>query len=70
MFDFFSKVLGYLEVAWSYFINLIESLLMAIGFLISATSFSTAIVSYMPPIIGSAIAVFLAIYLVKFLAGR
>ncbi len=70
MFDFFSQVLGYLEVAWSYFINLIESLLMAIGFLISATSFSTAIVSYMPPIIGSAIVVFLAIFLVKFLAGR
>lgn len=70
MFDFFSKILGYLEVAWSYFINLIESLLMAIGFLTSAAGFSLQIVPYMPPIIGTAIVVFLAVFLIKFLVGR
>lgn len=70
MFDFFSKILGYVEVAFDYLLNLIESLLMAVGFLAASTSFPFTLVSFMPPIIGTAIVVFLAIFVIKFLIGR
>lgn len=70
MFDFFSQMLGYVEVAFDYLVNLIESLLMAVGFLTSAAGFTTGLISYMPPIIGTAIVVFVAIFLIKFLIGR
>lgn len=70
MFDFFSKILGYVEVAFDYLLNLIDSLLMAVGFLATSSSFAFTLVSYMPPIIGTAIVVFLAIFLIKFLIGR
>ena len=50
--------------------EMIESLLMAIGFLTSAGAFTSAMISFMPPIIGTSIAVFAAIFLIKFLIGR
>ena len=70
MFDFFSKILGFVEVLFDYFVNLIESLIMAVYFAGTAVSFTTYLVPFMPAIIGSAIVVFVAIYLVKFLIGR
>ena len=70
MFDFFSKILGFVEVVFDYFVNLIESLLMAVYFTGTAVSVTTYLVPFMPAIIGSAIVVFLAIYLIRFLIGR
>lgn len=70
MFDFFDKILGFVEIIWDYFINLIESLAMAVYFVGTSVSFTTYIVPFMPAIIGSAIVVFMAIYLIKFLIGR
>lgn len=70
MFDFFSKILGFVEVVFDYFVNLIESLLIAVYFTGTAVSFTTYLVPFMPAIIGSAIVVFLAIYLIRFLIGR
>lgn len=70
MFDFFSKILGYVEVAFDYFLNLIESLVMALWFVGTSSSFPLTLVSFMPPIIGTAIVVFIAIFLIKFLIGR
>lgn len=70
MFDFFSQVIGFIEVAWQYFMNLISSLIMAVGFLATSISFPLAIVSYMPAIIGTAIVVFMAIFVIRFLIGR
>lgn len=70
MFDFFSKILGFVEVVFDYFVNLIESLFMAVYFTGTAVGFTTYLVSFMPAIIGSAIVVFLAIYLIRFLIGR
>lgn len=70
MFDFFAKIIGYIEVAFDYFLNLIESLIMAVGFLASAGSFTTSLIPFMPPIIGTAMVIFIAIFLIKFLIGR
>lgn len=70
MFDFFDKILGFIEVIWDYFLNLIESLAMAVYFVGNSVNFTTYLVPFMPAIIGSAIVVFVAIYLIKFLIGR
>lgn len=70
MFDFFDKLIGYVSVAFEFFLNLIESLLMAIGFMGTSVSFVGSIIMYMPSIIGTAVAIFLAIFVIKFLIGR
>lgn len=70
MFDFFEKILGFVDAVWNYFVNLIDSLILAVVFLGSSSNFATAIIGFMPPIIGTAIVVFLAIYVIKFLIGR
>lgn len=70
MFDALGKILGFVEAAFEFFLNMIESLFQAIGFLVSSIPFITTIVPYMPPILGSCIVITLAIAVVKFLIGR
>lgn len=70
MFDALGKILGFIQTAFDFFLNMIESLFQAIGFLVSSIPFVTSIVPYMPPIIGSCIVITLAIAVVKFLIGR
>lgn len=70
MFDFFNKILGYVELLWTYFTNFIESVVTALQLLLVSMSFPQSLTPLMPPIIGTAIAVFLAIYLIRFMIGR
>lgn len=70
MFEFFSKIIGFISSVWDYFINFIESLVQAVAFLVSSSAFAVALIGYMPGIIGTAIVVFLAVFIVKFLIGR
>lgn len=70
MFDFFDKIIGFVETVFSFFINLVESLIQAVVFLGHSSSFAIALVPFMPSIIGTAIVVFFAIYVIKFLIGR
>lgn len=67
MFDFFSKILGYAEMMWSFFINSINMCISALGFLLSSLGMPNVIAPFMPTIIGTAITCFVAVYLIKFL---
>lgn len=70
MIEAIQEILGGLGFIVTFAINIIKTLLMVIGFLASSISFPMSIVPYMPPIIGTAIVVFLAIFIAKFLIGR
>lgn len=70
MFSWLADVAGYFASAWDFFLNYIETFFTAITTLTGSFGFTMAITSYMPAIVASAIYVFFAIYLIKFLLGR
>ena len=70
MFDFFNQISGFAVSLFQFFVNLVESLIQAVIFMASGVSFATAIIPFMPSIIGTAIVNFLAIFVIKFLIGR
>lgn len=67
---FFSEVLGMIEYLWDFFLNMVKSLLLAINFLITGWDTVLFLTGYLPAIIGSALVIFLVIFLIKFLLGR
>lgn len=70
MFDFFDKVLGFIETIWNLVIGIVNGLFASIKFLITGTDAVLYLVGFLPAIIGSCIAIFLFIYVLKFLLGR
>ena len=70
MLDFFDKIIGYLETVWNLVVGFVESMLMAVKFLLTGTDAVLYLVGFLPSIIGSCVAIFLAISLIKFILGR
>lgn len=70
MFDFFDKIIGYIETLWNLVIGLVQSLLMAIKFLLTGTDAVLYLVGFLPAIIGSCVVIFLFIYILKLILGR
>lgn len=70
MFDFFSKILGFIETVFEFFINLVESLFMALEVLTKSIVFPLELSGLMPSIIGSAMAIVVALAVAKFIVGR
>ena len=70
MFDFFEKILGFIETVFEFFINLVESLFMAIEVLAKAVVFPIELSGLMPSILGSAMLIVVSLAVVKFIVGR
>lgn len=70
MFEFFDQILGYIEMFFTFFTNMVRSLGMAFTLLTTSISFPMTLTEFMPPLIGSAVVVFVSIYVVKFIIGR
>lgn len=70
MFDFFEKVLGFIETVFEFFINLVESLFMALEVLAKSIVFPLELSGLMPSIIGSAMVIVVSLAVVKFIVGR
>lgn len=70
MLEFFSKVLGYLETFFEYFINIMESLFMGLEILTKAIVFPFELSGFLPNILGSAMLVVISLAIVKFILGR
>lgn len=68
--NFFSDVWGYLEQIFRFLINTIKAFLYALQIIIDAVAFTGSITVYIPAIIASAVIIFLAVYIVKFILGR
>lgn len=70
MFDFFATVTGWLVTIGNFFISLLESLLLAIVALTSASSLPLFLIQFMPAILGASISIVVSVMVVKFLLGR
>lgn len=69
MFDFADKVWGFISTIGEFIFNAIEAMISALVFLANSTQLPLALVSYMPGIIGTAIIIFMAVYVIKFIVG-
>lgn len=70
MFDFFSKILGYVESFFDFFINLVESLFTALEVLSKSIVFPLELSGLMPSILGSAMLIVISLAVAKFVIGR
>lgn len=70
MFDFFNQVIGFIESIWQFFLNIINSLIMAVETLARAVSLPLELIAYVPSILGSAITLVVSLSIVKFIVGR
>lgn len=71
MFEFFDIILGFIQNAWQFFVNFLETLLLAVTTLWQAGSHVILIGAlYMPPIIATSCLIVVAIMVIKFLIGR
>lgn len=70
MVDFINQIIGYVETAFDFLLNLIESLIMAVVFVSSSSGVVLSMASFMPAIIGTCVVITVAIAVVKFLIGR
>ena len=70
MFDFFNKVIGFIETVFEFFINLVESLFMALQVLVEAIRVPIFLSGFLPAVLGSALIVVVSLAVVKFIVGR
>ena len=70
MFDFFNQIIGYIQTAFDFLLNLIESLIMAVVFVSNSSAVVLSMSAFMPAIIGTCVVITVAIAVVKFLIGR
>lgn len=62
-----NHIIGYLETAWNFLLNMITTLFMAVGFVVTSVQNTLSLVGYVPPIIGTALVVTIAVFVVRFL---
>lgn len=70
MFDFFEKILGYIEDFFEFFVNFCESLFKALEVLGDSITFPMFLSGYLPSIISSSVLIVTSLAVVKFLIGR
>lgn len=70
MFDFFEKILGFVEYFFSFLTNLTRSLLSAVLAISTGTSFLMQLSGLMPTIVSSSILIVLFMAILKFILGR
>ena len=70
MFDFFEKILGFVESFFEFFLNFVESLGTALETLAASVTLPLYISGYLPSILGSAVVIVTSLGVIKFLIGR
>ena len=68
--NFFADVWGYLEQIFRFLINTVKSFLYALRVIADAIAFTATVPLYIPAIIASAVVIFVALAVVKFIIGR
>lgn len=62
-----NTIIGYLETAWNLLLNLIQTLFMSVVFVTQSVSVTVSLVPFLPSIIGTALVITIAIFVVRFL---
>ena len=61
------SILGFLQSIWDMIVNSIQSLYLAIRMVVGSVEFVITFVTYLPAVIGSAIIIFLSVFVIRFL---
>lgn len=61
------SIIGFLQSIWDMFVNAIQSLYLAIRMVVGSVEFVTTFVTYLPAVIGSAVIIFIAVFVIRFL---
>ncbi len=70
MLDFFETVIGYIEMVWDFFLNLINSLLTLITTLVSAVLLPPAVAVMVPSFLAASVTAVAGIAICKLVIGR
>lgn len=70
MLDFFGTIIGYLEMVWSYFLNIINSMISFLSLILAATALPLSISYYVPSFIASSVVAVSSIAVLKLIIGR
>lgn len=70
MFDFFDKIIGFIEQVWDFFVNLINSLIIALSAVVTASTLPQLLMPFLPAVVASSFMIVVAFAVVKFIIGR
>ena len=70
MFDFFSKILDYIKLAWDFVLNLINQLVNAFNTLLNALQTTAEISFLMPSIFITSFTLVVGICVINYIIGR
>ena len=70
MFDFFEKILGYVESFFEFFVNIAENTFTVLEVLTKAVVFPTELAGIMPNLIGACMLTVVSVSVIKFIIGR
>lgn len=62
-----NSIIGFLQSSWDLLVNTIETLLMACFFVSNSISVTLSLVGFLPAIIGTALLITIAVFVVRFL---
>lgn len=70
MFQFFDQLIGYVQTAFGFLLNLIESLVTACDMLTQFLALPPVLTGLVPGVVGGSIILVSSIFVVKFIVGR
>lgn len=70
MFAFFDKIIGFLEMLWDFFVNLVEGLITALAAIANIATLPALLALYMPTIITTGVIICISFAVIKFIIGR
>ena len=62
-----NTIIGFLETAWNLILNTIQTLFMSVVFVTQSVSITVSLVPFLPSIIGTALVITIAVYVIRFL---
>lgn len=70
MLSFFSTIIEYIQIAWSFFLNTITGTFTAITTLVSGVSTVSLVAASMPWFLGSSFLISIFIVIINYIIGR
>lgn len=70
MFDFFDKIIGFVEQVWEFLVNLVNSLITAMETLLIVVQIPTILLPFLPSFIMVSVTIVISFSVIKFIIGR
>lgn len=70
MFDFFDKIMGFLETLWDFIVNFVQSLITAMKTLLLVIDLPVILSNYLPQFIMVSVTIVVSFSIIKFIIGR